>query len=142
MIKPKDMRDLFGKMEADIVSALDDAALKLQGYTEDSVSHGYRKECETFWPLRMPDGEEIPNPHTGEPFGEEYKPELLAYKLKSRITKDELRRIVRVWVDLEGHKNADSLEAMGRLLELYGCHPWGKIKNKFMSAAGIADVIK
>lgn len=140
MIKVNNFKDLFNKLDGDIIYALDNSAKKLINYSEDEISAAYRDRC--TWPLKDSDGNVIPNPTTGEPFMPKYNPGQLIERLKSSIVKDKFIRIAKIWVDLEGHKNAEIYETMGRLLEVYGCRPWGKLKSKFRATNGIKDAIK
>ena len=142
MIKIKSFEELFDKIETDLIATLDGAAFKLAGYSNKFIDEKYRGECATFWPLRDSTKQLIPNPKTGEPFSKEFGPIELAQKLKTRITKGELKRIITVCVDLDGVRNADSHETAGRLMETFGCRPWGKLKSQLSSTTGIASAIK
>jgi hypothetical protein len=140
--KVKNVSDLFNRLEGDIVSALDTATVNIGSYTEDTIYEEYTMGCKPFWPIKGPDGQPMIDIETGEPYTDDYRPEKLAYMLKSDIDlAHEHKRIVRVWVDTEGKKNASKFVRVGRLLETFGCAPWKKLKMRFMSATEISKAV-
>lgn len=129
---PKDMsaEDVMKAIHNSVVKLLDDTASILAQHSKQFVEQAYMGECMTLWPLRGPDGEEIIDPSTGDKFAETENPESLAKLLSQSITRDdEFKRTATVMVDAQGAVNQDKIERSGRMIEVYGCKPWTRLKS-------------
>ena len=142
--KVKNVQELIGLAKQDIINTMDSVGYHLFNHTESFIYNAYRKECPVFWPMYDADGEPIKNPKTGAEFAEDERPDKLAHLLRSNIRRevggDPHARSVKVWVDTEGLPNAENMEIVGRLMEAYGCRPWGRLKSHMDSGAGIKAV--
>jgi len=132
----KDAKDLIKKARADVVRTMDSLAYHLYNYVDRFVYEAYRKECTQFWPIIDPETKEpLKNPDTGEAFLDDENPTRLAYLLRgSHLKTDEYSRAIKVWVDTVGLDDADALIKIGRLMEVYGCRPWSRLKSELSSA--------
>lgn len=110
-------------------------------FSTDFVKRKYIEKCPRYWPLKDADGEEILDPETGTRFGEDESPEKFAELIASDIEKKSEGGITYinkavVWVNANGLPNEDKLLRAGRMLELYGCKPWGELKQLLRSNEG------
>ena len=134
-IKVNDWGDLFARAEKDIVETMDSLGFHLYEYVDHTAYEAYRKECNAFWPVLDETGQPVKDTATGQEYEED--PTQLAYLLKSKIVKDGFKRNIKVWVDTAGLKNAEALARVGKLMEVYGCRPWSRLKSELSSAAKI-----
>jgi hypothetical protein len=141
MPKVKDTTELFDKMRADVVRAMDSLGYHLFNYVDSFVYNAYRKECPPYWPIINKETEEpIKNPDTGQEYTEEENPAALAHMLRSSNHRTgEYGRIIKVWVDTYGHENSEALLKVGKLMEVHGCRPWSRLKLELTSPQRIKD---
>jgi hypothetical protein len=112
------------------MNVVDSAASNLSKNCLNYINNIYANESASYWPLNDGGGKPILDPDTGKPYEDKFNPKNLAHQLKSSITKNEFSRIVKIWVDTEGIADGEKFIRIGRMMEVYGCRPWGRLKSK------------
>jgi hypothetical protein len=138
---------LFKKMAADIGRHISNVANALSTFSYDYTTTQYTEECPKSWPLKDGEGNEILDPVTGTKFGDEESPEKLAHLVKERdekVTHDGITYTAKVvvWVDATGRPNDEKIVRAGRMIELYGCKPWTKLKALLRNRDELSSIIK
>ena len=142
-----DIKDFVTGASKDIAEMMNRFAMKMMDYCENQIYTAYTTECKNMWPIKSLNGEEIKDPVSGEPFSSK-DPETLANQLRRSVGRpidsedpNTWSRTMRLWVDIKGLPNGDKIERAGRMLEVYGCRPWGKLKSDLGTPTGLKKAI-
>jgi hypothetical protein len=138
-IKLKDAKDLIKSVETDIVRVMDSVGYHLFNYSLSYIHNAYVGECSALWPMVI-NGEEAKDPVTNENFTDKENPAVIAQLVRSSIRRNDNDRKIKVWVDTEGQPNDEKLQRAGRMMEVFGCKPWSKLKSELDSVQGILKI--
>jgi hypothetical protein len=134
----RDAKHLKDTVSDDIVRLMDGVMWLALDYADNFVRDIYLHSCK--WPLADMEGKEMKDPITGEPLDYDM-PQRLARYTKYELGKDHaLKRSFKLWVDVEGHPDKQKLLRAGRMLEVYDCRPWGRLKSNL--EYGLGPILK